>query len=79
MKNILQAWNFVRILRLVLGMAILVQGIATRDGVTILLGAALAGLAVMNVGCCGVNGCAVNPTSNAKIEEVQYEEVGANK
>ena len=69
-----------RILRLVIGIGILVQGIAALDTLTIILGAAFAGMAVANIGCCGAAGCAVNPRStNKKTENIDYEEVVSNK
>ena len=80
MKTILQGWNFMRLLRLVLGVGILVQGIVARDTVTIILGVAFAGMAIANVGCCGAGGCAVNTrTTNNKTGDIQYEEVVSNK
>jgi hypothetical protein len=80
MKTILQGWNFMRMLRLVLGIAILVQGIVARDTITIILGLVFGGMAVVNVGCCGAGGCAINTRSaNNKTEDIQYEEVVSNK
>ena len=81
MKTILQGWNFMRILRVVLGTAIMVQGIVARDTIAIILGVAFAGMAVANIGCCGAGGCAVNNnnTTNNKIENIHYEEVVSNK
>jgi hypothetical protein len=80
MKAILQGWNFMRILRFVLGIAIIVQGIVSKETMTTVLGVVFGGMALANIGCCGMGGCAVNrtPTSN-KQEEVQYEEVVTNK
>jgi hypothetical protein len=60
MKTILQGWNFIRILRLVLALAILTQGIIARDSMAIILGIVFGGMAVANIGCCGAGGCAVN-------------------
>ena len=81
MKTILQGWNFMRILRLILGTAIMVQGIVARDTVTIILGVAFAGMAVANIGCCGAGGCAVNTrtSTNNKTKDIHYEEVVSNK
>ena len=59
MKAILSGWNIMRMIRLVLGIAILVQGIVAKDAVTLVLGLILGGMAVANVGCCGTNGCAI--------------------
>jgi hypothetical protein len=80
MKTILQGWHFTRILRLVLALAILLQGIIAKDSIAIILGIALGGMAVANIGCCGAGGCAVNQNStNNKTEDIQYEEVVSNK
>lgn len=79
MKAILQKWNFIRLLRLVLGIAILAQGIYHMDTLTIILGAAFSGMAVANVGCCGTSGCAVNSTRVPKTKNIQYEELDIKK
>lgn len=80
MKTILQGWNFMRILRLVLAIGILAQGITAIDTVTIILGVVFGGMAVANIGCCGT-GFGVNPRStlNKKTEDIHYEEVVSNK
>jgi hypothetical protein len=65
---------------LILGIAILVQGIVARDTITIILGLVFGGMAVANIGCCGAGGCAVNTHSiNNKTKDIQYEEVVSNK
>ena len=80
MKRILQGWHFMRILRLVLALIIVAQGIAARDTVMIVLGVLFGGMAIANIGCCGVGGCAVNQRStNNKTEDIEYEEVVSNK
>jgi hypothetical protein len=76
MRSILQGWNFMRILRLVLGMIILVQGIMIKDIPSAILGFILGGMAVANVGCCGTNGCAVNPVRPVKNKvKIEHEEL----
>ena len=81
MKTILQGWNFMRIVRLVLGIIIIVQGAMAREAITVILGLLFAGMAVANIGCCGANGCAVSPRSSIKnkTKEISYEEVDAIK
>lgn len=82
MKTIFLGWNFMRMLRLILGTAVMVQGILARDTIAIILGVAFAGMAVANIGCCGARGCVVNTdsnTNNKKKEEIHYEEVVSNK
>jgi hypothetical protein len=80
MKTILQGWNVMRILRLVLAIIIVAQGITAKDTVTIILGVVFGAMAIANIGCCGPAGCAVNQQStNNKTEDIQYEEVVSNK
>jgi cytochrome c oxidase assembly protein Cox11 len=80
MKAIIQNWNFIRLLRLVLGVAILVQGIIIKDVSTILLGIVFAAMPVFNIGCCGTNGCAVNTKkSNKSYTNIEYEELDTKK
>ena len=79
MKALLQGWNFIRILRLILGVVILVQGIVAKDPMTILLGVVVGGMAVANIGCCGTNGCAINPTPNNQTKKIHYEELDIKK
>ena len=74
---ILTNWTFLRVLRLLLGLAVIVQAVVLND---VLLGAAgllFSGMAVFNVGCCGTAGCAT-PTkrsSSKSVNETTYEEV----
>ena len=68
MKQILTAWNFFRLFRLILGVAILVQGIVVHDLTSMVLGVFLGGMAVVNIGCCGAGGCSVNTNSPNKAK-----------
>jgi len=66
MKNILQGRNFMRLLRLGLGIAVLVQGIVVKDTVTIVLGFLFGGMAVVNQGCCDTGSCPVDQLAPGK-------------
>ena len=79
MKAIIQGWNFLRILRLGLGIAILVQGIVAKETMTMVLGVIFGGMALANIGCCGTNGCAVNSRSTNKTQKIDYEELDIKK
>ena len=79
MKTILHGWNFRRVLRLGLGIAILIQGILAGETMTILLGAIFGGMALANIGCCGTNGCAINNRSTNKTQTIDYEELDIKK
>lgn len=79
MRAILQGWNFMRILRVALGIAILIQGIVAKETMTIVLGVIFGGMAVANIGCSGTNSCAVNSRSTNKIQKIDYEELDIKK
>lgn len=78
-QTLLHNWNFMRILRLGIGVWALVSAVQTREPLVGFMGLVLMGMALMNLGCCGASGC--NTYSNQKsepsheAEEVQYEEV----
>ncbi|NGF57787.1 hypothetical protein G5B00_14810 [Parapedobacter sp. SGR-10] len=76
MKNYLKNWNFIRLLRLALGIFITVQGIMAKEWLLVGLGGLFSLMPLMNIGCCGVSGCNTSiPKSNKKIEDISYEEV----
>lgn len=77
MKEYLRNWNFMRLLRLALGIFIIVQGIQTRMWLFVFVGAIYAMMPLLNVGCCGTSGCAPRSYKNNKStnEEIHYEEV----
>lgn len=76
MKTLLQGWHFMRILRVLLGVIIIIQGITAKDSSFILIGLLLAAMGVFNIGCgpagCGVPHKSSNPSQNG---EVEFEEV----
>ena len=78
MQTLTSNWNLFRILRVVLGVFILVQGIVGKDTFSLVMGLVFAGMAVFNIGCCGAGGCASDnnlKTDKTTTEEVTYEEV----
>lgn len=80
MTKYLIGWNFMRAIRLILGLVVIGQGIHAGDYLIAGLGAVFAATAIFNIGCCanaGVCNTYVNPRTGAKNqpEEVQYEEV----
>lgn len=65
-----------RLLRLVMGLYILIESVRTKEWIFGLAGLFLSGLAIMNLGSCGVNGC--QPLLNVNsipVKKVIYEEV----
>lgn len=81
MKQILlNNWNFIRLLRLGMGIAIVVQAVTVRDTFLCIIGLLLAVMALFNAGCCGAGNC-YTPVNKAvdKDKEIYYEEVMTDK
>lgn len=79
MNKFLTGWNVFRFIRLLIGLAALVQGIAQKEVLVLAAGSWVLFGALFNLGCCGRGGCSV-PTSTQKTnKEVVYEEVDASK
>lgn len=76
MRNYLRNWNFMRALRLALGIFIIVQGIIANEWLLVGMGGLFSLMPLMNIGCCGVSGCSISVSkSNKKTEDITYEEV----
>jgi 2-keto-3-deoxy-galactonokinase len=67
-----------RAVRLILGVIIIVQGIEAKEWMYAIAGILLSGMAVANIGCCGVGGCQV-PSRNENVtsthKDITYEEI----
>jgi hypothetical protein len=79
MKTVLEGRNFMRGFRLVLGVALLVQGVVAKDMFAIVIGVVFGGMAIAKIGCCGTNSCATNTTRSDKTKTIVYEEVDNKK
>jgi len=72
MKQILfKNWNFMRAVRLILGIFIIIQSAVLKDWQMGLLGMIFSAMPLFNIGCCGTTGCSVplraKPLSTTKI------------
>ncbi|MCE9538160.1 MAG: hypothetical protein K8R85_02955 [Bacteroidetes bacterium] len=78
MKQMLfTGWNFMRWLRLGLGIFIAIQAIQNHDTLSGFISAFFLFQAVTNTGCCSSGGCSV-PSSKKnfnKIEDVKFEKI----
>lgn len=76
LKNVVQNWGLMRIIRLVIGGYALFESIKGYDTLMGLLGFVLVGMAILNVGC-GAQGCGVpvNKSTSNESDEVSYEEI----
>ena len=69
-------WNFFRLIRLVLGVAIIVQAFVAKDIFLGIMGLVFSSLALFNIGCCGAAGCNTPVKKIAEpTKEITYEEV----
>ena len=80
-NTLLSGWDFVRVLRLVIGVSALAAYYSEHDSMMGMLGIIVTAQAVFNVGCCGVNSCSsTNTQSNSKEispdeTDVSFEEI----
>ena len=74
--NLLQNWNFMRIIRLVIGGYAMIEAFRGQDTLMGLLGFVLLGMAILNVGC-GAQGCGIpiQKSNQEEPEELSYEEI----
>ena len=70
----LKSWGWMRIIRLVLGVIIVIQGIMMKEWLYMILGGFFTLFAIMNVGCCGTS-CTINRKPGRSDETVTYEEI----
>lgn len=76
MKNYLRTWNFMRVLRLALGIFVIVHGIQTKEWWFVVMGGLFSLMPLLNIGCCGVSACNTSISkNNKKLENTAYEEV----
>ena len=75
-ERILSRWNFIRALRLALGLLIVIHGLYTKEWLFVAVGGFFAFFPLMNVGCHGFSHCST-PISKAdkNNEDTVYEEV----
>jgi len=76
-QTLLTNWNFMRFLRLGIGIYIAVQAIETQSVFSGIVAVFFIYQAVTNSGCCGTNGCAVpiKKSNPDKTEDVDFEEI----
>ena len=76
-QTLLSDWNFMRFVRLALGVYIGIQAYQTQSILSAILAAFLVYQVITNTGCCGANGCAVplKEKNNDTVQDVEYEEI----
>lgn len=77
-QSLMRNWNFMRILRMVLSVVIIIQAVSVHDTAMSIAGIYLMGITLANIGCCGANGCAVPNYKKPEVkkgEMIPYEEI----
>ncbi len=76
LNTILKNWNFVRLLRLAIGVFLFVEALISQKWFLVAVGAIFVLMPLLNFGCCATGDCAV-PQNNPKksSDEVEYEEI----
>ena len=67
-----------RVIRLILGLLIITQGIITQEWSLLILGIIFTIIPIFNKNCCGPSGCEPQPRNRhtkASIKDVSYEEI----
>lgn len=72
-------WNFMRIFRVALGVAAIVQGMRSGDAVFMAAGLILFVMGFANLGCCGANGCSVPVNQNQTVNRNDDKELDSEK
>ena len=76
LSNLIQNWNLMRIIRLVIGGYAMIEAFKGQDTLMGLLGFVLIGMAMLNAGC-GTQGCGIpiQKSNQKEPEELSYEEI----
>ena len=75
MKQWIQSWNLMRLLRLAMAIAIIYQGIDLQQRLFVGIGVLLALMPLFNIGCCGTNGCSVPRNQSKNNRETTFTEI----
>lgn len=66
MKNYFRNWDFMRVVRLALGIYIMIQGYQESQWLILGAGAFFALMPLLNIGCCGSSACAMPAAKSAR-------------
>ena len=79
MKKIINGWNVMRVVRSLIGIAALVQGVLQKENLLLVAGLWILFSAVFNVGCCGSGGCTIQTPGKTTTNDVVYKELDSTK
>lgn len=75
--NLKSNWTFIKALKVILALTVMVQSYEAKDVLLGAFGALFLGQALLNIGCCGPQGCAVtlSKKEDTNIKDITYTEV----
>lgn len=75
-QNIIKNWSFVRLLRLVMGIVLVVEAVKSGMWFLVAVGAVFVAMPLLNIGCCATGNCSVSTRhSNNTNDDTEYEEI----
>ncbi len=80
MKNYFQKWDFMRLIRLAMGVFIVVTGWQMNDWMFVAMGLLFSAMPIFNIGCCGPvcnsNSCQTTTRRGKSLnDEITYKEI----
>lgn len=75
MRKIIKGWNWMRFLRLLMGIFILVEGIQNQQIFFIIMGMFFSALPLLNIGCCSSGACSTKAHDPSDNETVTFTEI----
>lgn len=75
-QNIFKNWNFIRLLRLAMGIFLVVEAVKSGMWFLVAVGAVFVAMPLLNIGCCVNGNCSVLARNlKSTTDEVEYEEI----
>lgn len=79
MKTIIETlrcgWDTPRVIRVLVGLAVLLPGAVQGDSVLLFFGAWLTLLPLLNLSCCGAGGCDVNHSKPKQVSDMADDKI----
>ncbi|MDZ4667848.1 MAG: hypothetical protein SGJ00_08180 [bacterium] len=77
LANLKSNWNLIKVLKITLALTVIFQAVEAKDVLLGSFGGLFLGQALLNIGCCGPQGCAVpvNKKDDKNTEDITFTEV----
>lgn len=75
MNQWFKSWDLMRLVRLVLGVTLVFQGIDLQQWLLVALGVLFVLMPILNIGCCGTNSCTNTFSKTNKTKETTFTEI----